>query len=113
MGSKLFVIQLLCLASGFAGEVHAQLFEGLLVYGGEDHGGVGFVAAELGELVQGAHGDRVGGGADGEGDEDFAEVEIEGFEIGNAVFDIENRSEGGGGDEVDGVGDAVDGFEGV
>lgn len=76
-------------------------------------GGVEFGVGEFGEGLEGFLGNWVGSGTNGEGDEDFAEVEVVGFEIGNAIFDIENRSEDGGGDEVDGVGDVVDGFEGV
>ncbi len=36
-----------------------------------------------------------------------------GFEVGNAIFDVENGSENGGGNKIDGIGDAIDGFEGI
>ena len=98
---------------GGVGGVDAEVHKGDHFIIGEHVGGVEFGVGEFWEGLEGFLGNWVGGGANREGNEDFAEVEVVGFEIGNAVFDIENRSEDGGGDEVDGVGDVVDGFEGV
>lgn len=59
----------LTLIPGFAGEVHAQAFEGALIHLGQDHGGVDIAASQLTQLIHGQFGDRVGGGGDGQGNE--------------------------------------------
>ena len=65
----------LTLISGFAGEVHAQALEGPLVHLGQDHGGVDIAASQLAQLIHGEHGNGVGGGGEGQGDEGLVGVE--------------------------------------
>ena len=76
-------------------------------------GGMKFGAGEFIEGLERLLDDWVGGGADRQGNKDFAKVEIGFFEIGGFVFDFEDRFEDGGSDEVYFVGYVADGFEGV
>ena len=76
-------------------------------------GGMKLGVLEFAEVLEDFADDGVGGGADGESDEDFAEVEIIGFEVGSLVLDFEDGFEDGGGDEIDFVGDFADDFKGV
>ena len=60
--------------------------------------GVEFGVGEFGESFECFFGDRISGGADGKSDEDFAEVEIVGFEVGDAVFDFKDWRKNSGSD---------------
>ncbi len=73
-------------------------------------GGVEFGVGELWKSLEGFLGDGISSGANGKSDKDFAEVKVVGLEIGDAVFDVEDGGENGGSNEVDGIGDAIDGF---
>ena len=62
--------------------------------------GVEFGVGEFREGFEGLFGDRISGGTDRKGGEDFAEVKIIGFEVRNAILDFENWRKDSGSDEV-------------
>ena len=71
----LFVIQFLVFVDGLAGEVDAEFLEDALVDLGEDDTGVCLQPGQLGDLVQGQLGGGVGDRGDGEGDQQFIQVQ--------------------------------------
>lgn len=69
------MIQLFGLVFRLTGEIDAQLAEYVFIYLGQDDGGVGLTAPELGKLIHSQLGSGIGGCADGKGDEDFIGVQ--------------------------------------
>ena len=72
---KLLVIQLLGLMNGFAGQVHAQLLEDVVVYLSQNDRGVYLTAAQTGQMIECQLCNRVGGCRDGQRDQHFVGVQ--------------------------------------
>ena len=102
-----FVIQLLCLVLWFAGEVQAEAAQSRVIDMAEDDGGVRFASAEPPELAHRQFGGRVGGGADGEGDKDLVRMQAGVLVAEMPGFQILDRLNDNGGDEMDLVLDAA------
>ena len=66
---------LFCFVDRLAGDVDAQAAEDLLVHRGEDDRGMDLAAAQLVQLLHRKLGGRVGGRADGEGDQHLVGVQ--------------------------------------
>ena len=84
----------------FAGQVHAQTLKGLFVGRGEDNGGMDVATTKFGELLHGQLCRGVGGGADGQGDEDLIGVQT-GIAVTQMVhLQVLNGIDDHGGDQV-------------
>ena len=67
--------QILALVLGRAGDAHSEAGVGGGVLLAEDDGGVDLAVPQAGQLLHGLGGELVGGGGDGQGDENLVGVE--------------------------------------
>ena len=109
----LFMVKLFGLVLGLAGQVDSQLAEGALVHMGQDDGGMGLAAPQLGQLAQGQLGGGVGGRADGQGHQDFIGVQARVPVAQMLDFQVLDGFDDNGGDEVDVFLNAAQSLQGV